>query len=87
MINYFSLKIITPEKIAFQHDKVRSVHFKTGVGKITLLANHAPIIARITSDTIEIELSDVNSKSVLNLSGGTIEFSQNSCTVLTVNAS
>jgi len=77
-----NLKIVTPEKLAFQED-VEYVKIPGGAGDIGVYNGHSPLVT--TLQTGEIVIMDRAAKSVkktLKTKGGFAEVNTNSCTIL-----
>ena len=86
MRNHFSLRIITPDGIIFENDTVSALHLRSSLGGLTLLAHHAPLLTMVVSEKIALELGDGPERLEYQIAGGTLEFSENQCTLLTSHA-
>ncbi|MEG1492013.1 MAG: F0F1 ATP synthase subunit epsilon, partial [Oscillospiraceae bacterium] len=80
MADTFELKIVSPEKLEYQ-GQVTMVSVPAVTGLMTVLPNHAPIIALLETKTMSyVEKSQKNE---LVLSNGFMEFSDNKMIILT----
>lgn len=73
------LEIITPQKVVFQ-DEVTEVTVPTVNGQITILPNHATLLAQLTSG--ELIIITKKQQQFLAVTGGFIEVDKNKVTVL-----
>lgn len=76
-------KIITPEKTVFESE-VSQVTLPVTEGEVTILANHRPYIASLESGEIVLKTKNKSGEEETSLvvSGGFIEFNENSLVVL-----
>ncbi len=76
-------KIITPERIVFEAD-VNQATLPVSDGEVTILANHRPYIASLKPGeiTLKTKKQDDEKEESLVVSGGFIEFTQNTLTIL-----
>jgi F-type H+-transporting ATPase subunit epsilon len=76
----FKLSIVSPERILFE-DEIRSLVVPGSEGYLGILSHHAPLIATLKVGKITIK-DDENHERILAVSGGFIEVSNNTATVL-----
>ncbi len=69
------LKVVSPEKIAFEGEVV-SVTVPGTVGQFQILVNHAPIISSLEKGTVEFVLEN-GEKQTVDISGGFVEVQKN----------
>ena len=76
-------KIITPEKTVFETE-INQATLPVTEGEVTILANHRPYIASLEAGEIILKTKKQNEEEETSLvvSGGFIEFNQNTLTVL-----
>lgn len=79
-IDMFRLKIITPEKTAFDRD-VKFVEFRTIDGAMGTLQNRIPLFAALAISELEIEEVD-GRRTFFAVHGGVGEFFNNTFTIL-----
>lgn len=83
------LKIITPEKIAYERE-VREVILPTaGSGQVGILADHVPYLAPLKADELLIKVNDddkLDQFESLAIDFGIAEFADNVLTVLVADA-
>lgn len=68
------LKIVTPEKVAYDGDIV-SVRVPGTLGSFEILENHAPIISALDRGTVEYVAA--NGRTEILISGGFVEVQKN----------
>jgi F-type H+-transporting ATPase subunit epsilon len=78
-----NFKIITPEKTVFESE-VSQATLPVSEGEVTILANHRPYIASLDAGEIVLKSKKADGEEEINLvvSGGFIEFNENSLVVL-----
>ena len=76
----FSLSVITPEKTVFE-GSATSISVPSIDGEITVLQDHAPLIALLASG--EMTVSDQTSQRHMAVHGGFVQVSSNSVQILT----
>lgn len=76
----FKLSIVSPERILFE-DEIRSLVVPGSEGYLGVLSHHAPLIATLKVGKITIK-DEENHERTLAVSGGFIEVSNNTATVL-----
>ncbi len=76
----FKLSIVSPERILFE-DEIRSLVVPGSEGYLGVLSHHAPLIATLKVGKITIK-DEENHETILAVSGGFIEVSDNTATVL-----
>jgi len=76
----FHLSIVTPEKVYFEAE-VKSLTVPGTEGYLGILSNHAPLITVLIPGKIEFRDKD-DMISILAVSGGFIEISNNRATIL-----
>lgn len=76
----FTLKIITPEKLVLEEPIVQAT-LPVVRGEVTLLADHVPFIGALKNGG-EILIKTENDERMLAISGGFVEFHDNTLTVL-----
>jgi F0F1-type ATP synthase epsilon subunit len=54
-MNTFKFQLVTPEKTALSEELV-SLRCPTRMGEITILPNHAPLIAQLVAEELEEEI-------------------------------
>ena len=69
------LKIVTPEKIAYDGEVV-SVLVPGTMGQFEILTGHAPVISSLENGIVEYAVSD-GTKEKLQISGGFVSVQQN----------
>lgn len=74
-------EIVTPEKIVLKED-VFQISAPTKDGEITVLPDHIPLVAGLTSGIIEIIKKENNKKEIMSVSGGFIEVLKNKVVIL-----
>ena len=74
------LEIVTPEKKVFD-ETVDSVTVPTATGEVGILPNHAPLISSLRSGILSYTRGNTTEKMVI--SGGFLEVSANTASVLT----
>ena len=77
----FLLKIITPEGIALE-ETVLSVTLPVQDGEVTILPEHIPYIAALKAGEMVFQAIKSESATVLVVSGGFVEFHDNTLVVL-----
>jgi F-type H+-transporting ATPase subunit epsilon len=75
-----NLKIITPEKIAYQGE-VDQITLPTTAGEITILANHIPLISAVKHG--ELIAKNNNEKISMAVWGGFVEVKKNNIIIMT----
>ncbi len=76
----YKLSVVTPEKVVYESD-VTSIVAPGMVGYLGIMTNHAPIITALAPGKLKI--TDAEGKEInLVLTGGFLENSNNSCTIL-----
>lgn len=76
----FHLSIVTPEKVYFEAE-VKSLTVPGTEGYLGILSNHAPLITALIPGKIEFR-DKADEVSILAVSGGFIEISNNRATIL-----
>lgn len=76
----FSLSVITPEKTVFE-GSATSISVPSIDGEITVLQDHAPLIALLASG--EMTVSDQTSRRHMVVHGGFVQVSENTVQILT----
>ncbi len=77
--NSFFLEIVSPLGIIFEGE-ADSVSIPTFDGRITVLANHAPLLAKLSEGEVELKQNKKNTTIVI--AGGFLEVKNNSVYVL-----
>jgi len=75
----FDIEIISPEGRIYR-DIVSEVTLPTTSGEITILANHAPLLAKLSGG--EVIITKEGEKHSVTISGGFLEISENKVNVL-----
>lgn len=76
------LKIVTPERVVYEHDVV-SVTLPTMQGEITVLPNHIPLVSVLRPGELAAVAADQSTGRVhLAVSGGFIEVGNNTIVIL-----
>ena len=75
----FFVEIVTPEKVEFSHN-ANSVTIVASTGSMSILADHAPIVATLADGPVVIYDGDTQIKR--QIYGGFIEFSDNKMIIL-----
>jgi len=81
MAKLFNLSIIAPDKTIYE-GKVSSLVVPAKLGYLGVLADHAPIIASLTSGRITLREDSLAPKVFHHHGGGFLEVSKNNATVL-----
>jgi F-type H+-transporting ATPase subunit epsilon len=76
----FRLSIVSPERILYEDD-VQSLIVPGSEGYLGILSNHAPLISALKVGSVRIKGKD-NTERVLAVTGGFIEVSNNTATIL-----
>lgn len=79
-MNRLHLKIITPEKMAFEEEDIEAVSVPTSEGEITLLPHHIPLVARVVPG--EIMVKKANHKNFLVITTGFLQIDANGQVVI-----
>jgi F-type H+-transporting ATPase subunit epsilon len=72
-------KIVTPERVVYE-SQIEQATLPTQEGEITILPNHIPLISVLKAG--ELRLKEGNNLIVLAISGGFLEFQNNTLTIL-----
>lgn len=67
-----AVEVVTPEKTLYNKDSIIRVILPLSSGEYEVLPKHSPYIAKLESDTIEIEFDD-GTKDYLAVHGGFVE--------------
>jgi F-type H+-transporting ATPase subunit epsilon len=70
-MNTFKFQLVTPEKTALSEELV-SLRCPTRMGEITILPNHAPLIAQLVAGEL-VAINNSGKESMLHVAGGFIE--------------
>lgn len=76
----YRLSIVTPEKVVYEED-VSSIVAPGTLGYLGILSNHAPIITSLKPGKLTVK-DNTGSEINFAISGGFLENSSNSCTIL-----
>jgi F-type H+-transporting ATPase subunit epsilon len=80
----FRLSVVTPERVIYEED-VASIIAPGEVGYLGIMSNHAPIITSLKPGKLTVK--DGSGKEInLAVSGGFLENSSNTCTILADSA-
>jgi F-type H+-transporting ATPase subunit epsilon len=80
----FRLSVVTPERVIYE-ENVASIIAPGEVGYLGIMSNHAPIITSLKPGKLTVK--DGSGKEInLAVSGGFLENSSNTCTILADSA-
>ncbi len=69
MTSFLKIKVITPVKIIFEEENIRSVTLPTDSGEITILPNHIPLITKVAAGEMTIKRSNAKDESFVVTEG------------------
>ena len=79
------LKILSFGGETFSSDKVESVTLMTGIGEITILPNHSPLLTSIKPSTLFVKYEDIDGKEKREdfaIGSGVVEISNNQVKIM-----
>jgi F-type H+-transporting ATPase subunit epsilon len=82
-MNYLKLQLITPERTVLS-EEVRSITCPTEAGQITILPNHAPLVANLTSGELITKNGGVDN--FIHVAGGFVEVRKNNEVIILADA-
>jgi F-type H+-transporting ATPase subunit epsilon len=82
-MNYLKLQLITPERTVLS-EEVRSLTCPTQEGQITILPNHAPLVANLVSG--ELITKNGGTDNFIHVAGGFIEVRKNNEIIILADA-
>ncbi len=85
MNTLFTVKVVTPEKVVYEH-LVYSVTLPTDSGEITLLPNHQSVITTVTTGEMKI-LDDKNHQEIFFVDTGVAHFDDTNTLVILIDQS
>lgn len=85
MNTLFTVKVVTPEKVIYEH-LVYSVTLPTDSGEITLLPNHQSVITTVTTGEMKI-LDDKNHQEIFFVDTGVAHFDDTNTLVILIDQS
>lgn len=75
-----TLRLITPERIVFENDKVSQVVAKSTDGELAIMPGHEPLVTPLSIDVIRFVVDGEEEHAAVM--GGVLEVRENSVTVL-----
>lgn len=85
MSTLFTVKVVTPEKVVYEH-LVYSVTLPTDSGEITLLPNHQSVITTVTTGEMKI-IDDKNHQEIFFVDTGVAHFDDTNTLVILIDQS
>ena len=85
MENKFKISILTPSQLIYSGEAV-SLVVSAYYGYLGILANHAPLIARIIPGKITIRVASKEYRVIISRGEGLVEVSDNNVNILLDNA-
>jgi F-type H+-transporting ATPase subunit epsilon len=82
-MNKIDLKLVTPEKTLFEED-FESITLETEMGQITVLPNHAPLVASLVPG--EFVVRRASEENFVHIDGGFVTISESGLVIILADA-
>lgn len=77
----FDVQIVTPEEVVYSGEAVH-LSARNSEGSFGMKAHHAPMMTILVEGEVSFTKGDGESTETFRIPGGSLEFSENRCTIL-----